>query len=225
MNSQDLEKIASQLSDLPHYPEGYVPDINKQYYRTKRMQQPMNSSTPPIRWIWIAASFLFLLISVVGMQFFSSSSKTPLENAAATNEIINSNSISTGEPELNLNQPEVVPQRNFIYTTGTKFSDSAFAVQHQCDSGISETSKIPLVVIASTDTSLPTKVSPKWVSQLKKQRKYSIISIAPEVNKSQPKSPNRNFEFFVFSDRGFELIKKLPKKEETIIYPNHEYNY
>ncbi len=78
-----------------------------------------------------------------------------------------------------------------------------------------------LTVMKSIDT-LAEKLSPKWVSQLKKQRKYNIISIAPEAYNPQPKLHNRNFDFFVLGDRGFELIKRLPQKEETILYPNRD---
>lgn len=219
MNHQEFEKIASQLSDLTNYPKGYVPNINKQYYRTKRLQQEMQSKRPNSQWHWIAASIFFVAVTIIFFEFNSSSS---ISKVAFSNK--KSNKSAVKEDLTNSEkQAEMAENRNIgRLNPGIehRLSDTLTNIQKQ-DTIIAQKVVPALALLKSKDTVVE-KLSPKWVSQLKKQRKYNIISIAPEAYNPQPKLHNRNFDFFVLGDRGFELIKRLPQKEETILYPNRD---
>lgn len=217
MNPQELEKIASQLSDLTNYPNGYVPDVNKQYYRTKRLQQEMQSKRPNSQWLWIAASIFFIAASVMLLEFYSSSSNNKVASS-------NKKSIKSEVIEENTNTQKQIGMKEIKkigrLTPGNenRLSDSLTNIQEQ--DTIIEQKVVPALALIKSNDTVVDKLSPKWVSQLKKQRKYNIISITPEAHNPQPKLSNRNFDFFVIGDRGFELIKRLPQKEETILYPN-----
>ncbi len=219
MNNQELEKIASQLSDLTNYPEGYVPDISKQYYRTKRLQQEMQAKHPNYRWLWIAASIIFIAVSVIFIDFYSS---TSIHKVTPSNKKLINSPVTANFPiaKNNVNVDNILINRRLTSSVESRLSDSS-TITVAKDTTI-EQKVIPVLSVMKSKDTVIDKVSPKWVSQLKKQRKYNIISIAPAINNPQPKLPNRNFDFFVLGDRGFELIKRLPQKEETIIYPNLE---
>ena len=219
MKPQELEKMASQLSDLTNYPKGYVPDVNKQYYRTKRLQQEMLSKRPNSRWLWIAASIIFVAAAFVFFEFNSSSS---IKKVASSKEKLINSTITEDFTNVQ-KQVEIAEIKNIEKLTSiieNRLSDSLTNIQKQ-DTIIAQKVVPALALLKSKDTVVE-KLSPKWVSQLKKQRKYNIISIAPEAYNPQPKLHNRNFDFFVLGDRGFELIKRLPQKEETILYPNQD---
>ena len=219
MNPQELEKMASQLSDLTNYPKGYVPDVNKQYYRTKRLQQEMQSKRPNSRWLWIAASIFFIAASVIFIDFYSS---TSIHKVTPSNKKLINSPVTANLPidKNNVNVDNILINRRLTSIVESRLSDSS-TITVAKDTTI-EQKVIPVLSVMKSKDTVVDKVSPKWVSQLKKQRKYNIISIAPEALNPQPKLHNRNFDFFVLGDRGFELIKRLPQKEETILYPNQD---
>jgi hypothetical protein len=218
MNHQEFEKIASQLSDLTNYPKGYVPDINKQYYRTKRLQQEIQSKHQNSRWLWIAASIFFIAASLMLLEFYSS---TPINKISPSNkQRINSPAITN----ISGSKHHVVDNTIIkgMSSTGVEYPLSDTSSKTVVKDSVYEPNVISVLTVMKSIDTLAEKLSPKWVSQLKKQRKYNIISIAPEAYNPQPKLHNRNFDFFVLGDRGFELIKRLPQKEETILYPNRD---